>query len=64
MSFGLPPLNIRLRQPLGYLPVGRVILLPEFMAVALVRRRLATVVGDALIMPDIVVSEEDLPTPR
>jgi hypothetical protein len=31
------------------------------MALALVRRRLATAVADALVMPDIVVSDDDLP---
>jgi hypothetical protein len=55
------PLNIRLNHNLGFLPAGRVIMLPKHMALALVRRRLATAVGDAMVMPDIVVSEDDLP---
>jgi hypothetical protein len=60
-EFILSPLCIRLNQPLGYLPAVRVILLPEFMALSLIRRRLAIAVGDAMVMPDIVVSADDLP---
>ena len=58
--FNLTPLNIRLHQPVGNLPAGPVIEVPEFMALALIRRRLAVPVGDASIMPDVVVADEDV----
>lgn len=61
MRFGLPPLNITLKQNLGIIRGGLVVQFPRPFAEALIRRRLAVVVGDALVTPDVLVSEEDLP---
>lgn len=60
MRFGLPPLNITLKQNLGIIRAGLVVQFPRDFALAAIRRRLAIAVGDALVMPDVVVSDEDL----
>jgi hypothetical protein len=61
MAFELPPLNLTLNQKLGVIRAGLVIEFPHHFALALVRRRFATVVGDALVEPDLIVGEETLP---
>lgn len=56
-----PPLLVRLTQDVGSLTSGLSCFLPSDMAVALIRRRLATPIGDMNAFADVVITHDELP---
>lgn len=53
------PLLIRLRKDVGKIPAGLTVELPRKEALALVRRRLAAVVGDLMAEPHVALNEDE-----
>lgn len=60
MELELPELQVRLHQDSARLPADISIQFPRDLALSLLRRRMATPVGDITNAPDLIVDEADL----
>jgi hypothetical protein len=55
------PILIRLREPLGKLPAGILLQLPQMETLMIVRRGLCSVVGTLAATADLVLTRQELP---
>lgn len=55
----LPPLLIRLKQPVCKLAADVIVEMPLHFALMFIRRRLAVPVGNAMAAPELVLSDQD-----
>jgi hypothetical protein len=55
-----PPLLVTLSEPVGELPAGLVFQLPDWLACALILRRVATPVANLSAYADVTITEEQI----
>ncbi len=55
-----PPILVTLSEPVGELPAGLVFQLPDWLACALILRRVATPVANLSAYADVVITEDDI----